>query len=266
MDNNSKNITAEKEKSSGFKTFLSVIFFILTLASALVLSLNLSMQNKDKAILDAYGTVLGGGVTDFLSGLLCFWCALSAVILWFGLWICTTKRIASAIRGLGLACAIAPAGVLIGELVSMLLVCAFKIDCALSPFADSLPSQFADTSGKNVIFLLSSAIIASVGILICKIKKMPKTIKAASQSEPNPAPVPQPVPAPAPVTASENIVPPMQHSVTDIDIDVSDKTAAPIQTEGTDSLVNSLIGVCHMCGHRNDANVKFCGKCGAKLV
>lgn len=245
------NTLVKKEKNSGLKTFLSVVFFILTLASALVLSLNLSMHNKDKAILDAYGTVLGGGVTDFLSGLLCFWCALSAVILWFGLWICTTKRIASAIRGLGLSCAIASAAVLICELVSMLLVCAFKMDSVLTPFADSLPSQFADTAGRNVIFLLSSTLIASVGIFICKLQKMPK--KQASPAPEN-APVPQTVPASAEETANTAAVSQPESSET------------PVQDTNSESLVSSLQGVCHMCGNKNEPDVKFCGKCGAKLI
>ena len=249
-----ENSLVKKEKNSGFKTFLSVIFFILMFCCSVLLSLNLSMHNKDKAILDAYGTVIGGGLTDFLSGNLCFWCSAAAVVLWFVLWICTTKRIASAIRGLGLSCAISAAVVLICELVSMLLVCAFKMDSVLSPIADSLPSQFADTAGRNVILLLSSTMIASVGIFICKLQRLPKKEKsehnAATSAETAPVSETIPVPETVPAGAAAS------------DTTAEEKSAA----QSNDSLVNSLLGVCHMCGHRNEPNVKFCGKCGAKLI
>lgn len=255
MENAKLNSPDQKKKSSGFKTFLSVIFFIFTLGCALALAVNLSMQGKSSALIDAYSSELGSGFTSFLSGKLCFWCMISAVVLWFGLWLCTTKRIASAIRGLGLSCAIASALVLAGELITMLLVCAFKIDSILTPFADSLPSQFGDTAGKNVIMLLSSVLIASVGIFICKLQKLPKKKKDTATQN---APVPQTVPAAA--ETAENTAPVFQT--------VPAKPVANVSVENNsdESLVSSLAGVCHMCGNKNEPNVKFCGKCGAKLI
>lgn len=275
MSKKNKTETVPTKKGGAFKTFLSVVFFILILASALVLALCMSISHKSGDILDVYSGILGNGLTDFLSGKFCFWIAISAVVLWFGLWIATTKRAASAIRGLGIGCTVAPLLVLLGELGTMLIVCTFKFNTALAPFADVLPSQFLNTSGKNCIFMLSGAIIAAIGIFICKIKKLPKNSKtAASQSETtavqpeNDAAIP--AVEPAPVAAYENAfseIPSVQTSekLTNIDIPVSD---IPVSTPDVmiENAAADLAFVCHMCGEKNEPNVKFCGKCGAKLL
>ncbi len=273
MSKKNKTEAVPTKKGDAFKTFLSVVFFILILASALALALCMSISNKSGDILGVYSGVLGDGLTDFLSGKLCFWISISAIVLWFGLWIFITKRVRSAIRGLGIGCTIAPLVVLLSELGTMLVVCTFKFNTALAPFADVLPSQFLNTSGKNCIFMLSGAIIASIGIFICKIKKLPKnskdvlskseTINAQMNSE-----AANPTAEAAPVAAYENAfaeIPAVQTSdrLTNIDIPVSNSPISDAVIENTDT---DLSCVCHMCGEKNEPNVKFCGKCGAKLL
>ncbi|MDD6270117.1 MAG: zinc ribbon domain-containing protein [Oscillospiraceae bacterium] len=281
METKAKTSASQKKKGGGFKTFLSVVFFILILLSAFVLSLCMSIRTKSSEIINVYSKIAGSGITDFLAGDICFWCAISAVILWFGLWVQTTRRVPSAIRGLGIACSIAPASVLAGELVVMLLVCAFKVQNSLTPYADSLPSQFVNSCGDNVIFLLSSMIIASVGILICKIIKLLKAKKAdkaeTSSFEANAEPAAEPVSDPVlePVAASVPVQDNLQantsenESIRNIDIDVSDNNNSS-STETSDdaekSIIKSLEGVCHLCGAKNEPGVKFCGSCGAKLI
>lgn len=218
---------SKTEKSAG-KSFLSVLFYILILASAFVLSVCMSLRTKSGTVLAAYAEPLGEGLVDFVRGSVCFWICLAAVAVWFVLWVVTTKRFASAVRGLGIACTIAPMSVLLGELITMLLVCAFGLQMSLTPYADTLPSQFADGCGDNVIFMLSSLMIASVGVFLCKVKRLPeKKAKASVQTE----------------------------------------TAVPAASEPAEdkSLVASLAGVCHMCGKQNEPDVSFCGGCGAKL-
>ncbi|MGN0584611.1 MAG: zinc ribbon domain-containing protein [Ruminococcus sp.] len=277
MEKNTKTSAAQKKKGGGFRTFLSVVFFILILLSALVLSVCMSIRTKSSDILGVYSKIVGTGITDFLTGDICFWCAISAVVLWFGLWLLTTKRVPSAIRGLGIACSIAPMSVLSVELVIMLLVCAFKVQSSLTPFADSLPSQFVNGCGDNVIFLLSSMIIASVGILICKIIKLSKAKKADTDERTPSEPIAESVSEPAlePVAASVPVQDNLQmntsenENIRNIDIDVSDNSI-PGNTEASDdaekSIIESLEGVCHMCGAKNEPGVKFCGSCGAKLI
>ncbi len=233
-----------KEKSGAVKSFLSVVFFILIMASALVLAVCMSLRTKSGAVLGVYSGVVGEEIVNFAAGKLCFWSAFSAVVLWFGLWIITTKRIASAIRGLGIGCSIAALGVLLGELISMLLVCVFKLENGLTPYAGTLPEQFADGCGDNVIFLLASIMVASLGVFICKVKKLPKKTKTVLVSESESAPVPV---AAAVEHGSEN-----------------SGVSADVQ-ETSEGLVASLAGVCHMCGKQNDPDVKYCGGCGAKL-
>lgn len=215
---------SSKSKKAG-KSFLSVLFYILILMSALVLSMCMSMRTKSGTVLSAYAEPFGEGLVSFIRGDVCFWICIAAVIVWFVLWMVTTKRFASAVRGLGVACTIAPMSMLLGELITMLLVCAFKVQTSLTPYADTLPSQFADGCGDNVIFMLSSLMIASVGVFLCKIKRLPaKEVRVSAPAE----------------------------------------TSVP-ETSEPQSLVASLQGVCHMCGKRNEPDVKFCGGCGAKL-
>lgn len=247
------NNSAPSKKSGAGKTFLSVLFYILILASAFVLAVCMNVRTKSGTVLSAYAEPLSEDIVKFAAGDVCFWLAFSAVILWFGLWIVTTKRVASAIRGLGIACTIAPLSVLLGELITMLLVCVFKLENGLTPYADSLPSQFADGCGDNVIFLLTSLMIASFGVFLCKVKNLPKKTKAV--------PIQQASEAPAPVTAPAASVSASESNITDIDVDVS---GAP--SEPSESLVASLAGVCHICGKKNAPDVKFCGGCGAKLM
>lgn len=132
--------------------------------------------------LSANESVLGEDLVEFLSGTLCFWLAFSAVVLWFGLYIAAVQRIPSAIKALGIGCSLAAIVVLGGELLNLLLSCAFKMNNAFASCADSLPSQFGAGCGDNVLFMLWSMIIASVGIFLRKVQKLPKTIKAESVS------------------------------------------------------------------------------------
>ncbi len=162
------------KKNSAGKGLLSVLFFVLILLSSLLLALCMDIRTKGGTVLTAYGDVFGEGFTKFLSGSFCFWLAFSAVVLWFGLWIVSVKKIPSAIRGLGIACSISALVVLVGELLNLLITCVFKADNAFAGCASSLPSQFGDGCGDNVLFLLWSIIVASVGIFICKLKKLPK--------------------------------------------------------------------------------------------
>lgn len=266
-----KNITESSTagKGNAFKTFLSVIFFILILISAFVLALCMSISQKDGDVLKVYSNLFGNSLTDFLGGKLCFWIAFFSVILWFALWIAATKRIGSALRGLGISCTIAPMLILIAEFGTMLVVCTFKFNTNLAPYADILPSQFINTSGKNVIFMLSGAIIAAVGIFICKIKKLPKKNKkeiTQVQSEAAAAMSPKDVPTDTYKDAFANM-PEASYSkqLTNIDIPVSDSGVSELNAEMRNTS-NELDSVCHMCGEKNEPNVKFCGKCGAKLL
>lgn len=266
-----KNTSADTntKKNSVLKTFLSVIFFILILASALVLAVNMSMAGKSPDILTAYEPILGKITVTFLKGKLSFWFAISSIVLWTGLWIGTTKRVASAIRGLGTACTLAPMSIIVSELVTMLLVCVFKIDSVLTPFTSSLPSQFSRTAGNNFIFMLASAIIASIGIFICKIKKMPKRIKTTeSESESKSSePISEPIPEPMVMTASAavNSEPVSINAESETNI-ADDNNDIASDDNNNSSLVDSLVGVCHNCGAKNSPDVNFCGSCGAKLT
>jgi len=270
-----KNASADTKKNSALKTFLSVIFFILILASALVLAVNMSMAGKNPDILTAYEPILGKITVTFLKGKLSFWCAISSIVLWTGLWIGTTKRVASAIRGLGTACTLAPILIIVSELVTMLCVCVFKIDSVLAPFASFMPSEFLGTSGNNFIFMLASAVIASIGIFICKIKKMPKRIKAAVSeakssepvSETISEPISEPVPEPVVMTASASVnSEPVSINAETETTNIDDNNNDISSDDNNGSLVDSLIGVCHNCGAKNSPDVNFCGSCGAKLI
>lgn len=269
---NAPSSAADSKKGSAVKTFLSVIFFVLILISALALAVNMSMANKSPDILDAYKPMIGKITVTFLKGKVAFWCAISSIVLWTGLWIGTTKRVASAIRGLGIACTLAPMSIIVSELVTMLLVCVFKMDSVLTPFTSSLPSQFTSTAGNNFIFMFASAVIASIGIFICKIKKMPKRItasesesKSASKpSEPATEPVPEPVVVASAASVSSNSEPAL-NAETNIADNVKSDTVSK-STDDNISLVDSLVGVCHNCGAKNSPDVNFCGSCGAKLI
>ncbi|MBQ8514964.1 MAG: hypothetical protein IJ496_06155 [Ruminococcus sp.] len=276
-----------KKKGGAGKTFLSVVFFILILACAYILAKCMSagaMNNlsSGRELLEACSVSYGKGLVNFISGALGFWCSLSAVILWFGLWIASTRRIASAIRGLGVACSVAALVQLIGQLIFMLLTCVFSMESILLPFKEDYPGLFADTCGNNVIFALCSMMIAAFGIFICKLKKLPKKGErtTAPGAEPASAPVPQPVPAAA-VSASE-AAPAQPPKMSSIDIDVThtqpahplpqeepmpdpDAAAEDIPAAQPEELLESLAGVCHMCNARNHPDMNFCGHCGAKL-
>lgn len=258
----SNNPDAAKKKGSAGKTFLSVIFYILIQACSLVLALCMELRTKSGSVLGAVDSAAGFSFTKYLTGEICFWCAIAAVIIWFVLWLITTGRIASAIRGLGVACAISAGAVLLGDITTLLLVCVFGLENALSPFADSLPSLFTDGCGDNVIFLLSSVIIASVGGFICALKKLPKKAsKKSADSAPAPAPAAEPVHAAAP--APQNTSFSANSGISNIDVNVSGASEPMTDNE---SLIRSLAGVCHMCGKKNEAGVSFCGGCGAKLI
>ena len=257
---------APKKKGSAGKTFLSVIFYILIQACSIVLALCMELRTKSGSVLSAIDSAIGFNVMEFVTGEICFWCAFSAVILWFGLWFTTTGRIASAIRGLGTACAISAGSVLLGDIITLLMVCVFGLENALSPFADSLPSLFTDGCGDNVIFLLSSIMIASVGGFVCAIKKLPKKIsKKSHNAEPAPAPAAEPTPEPVHTSAPapQDMPYTANTGITNIDVNVSGNSAAQTDNE---SLIRSLAGLCHICGKKNEAGVSFCGGCGAKLI
>lgn len=277
MSKKNKSETYPNKKGSTFKTFLSVIFFILIMVSALALALCISISQKSGDIINVYSGIFGNALTKFISGKLCFWIAFSAVILFWGLWICITKRIGSAIRGLGIGCTIAPLVVLLGELGTMLVVCTFKFNTSLAPFADTLPSQFLSTSGKNCIFMLSGSIISAIGIFICKIKKLPKKNKNStiqnendvlqSASDSDTAHTSTNIP----VVAYENAfseIPAVQNSnsLTNIDIPIDNDIPLTDSSIPLENQIKDLAFTCHMCGEKNEPNVKFCGKCGAKLL
>lgn len=283
-----------KKKGGAGKTFLSVVFFILILACAYILAKCMSagaMNNLSagREFLEACSVSYGKGLVNFISGALGFWCSLSAVILWFGLWITSTRRIASAIRGLGVACSVAALVQLIGQLIFMLLTCVFSMDSILLPFKEDYPGLFADTCGNNVIFALCSMMIAAFGIFICKLKKLPKkgeknTAPAAVlASEPiaAPAPAAAPQPVPAAAVAAPESAPVQPPKMSSIDIDVAQaEPPHPLPQEESEqnltaaeetlaaqpeALIQSLAGICHMCNAKNDPNMNFCGHCGAKL-
>ena len=260
---NSNTPAAPKKKGGAGNTFLSVIFYILIQACSLVLAICLELRTKSSAVLEAIDSAVGFSFTEYTISIMCFWCAVSAVILWFGLWLLTTGRIASAIRGLGVACAISAGAVLLGDIITLLLICVFGFENALTPFADTLSSQFADGCGDNVIFLLSSIIIASVGGFICALRKLPKKSAKKTADVPAYAPVSEPVFTSAPQNSARTEMPAGNNGITNIDVNVSGK---PAPQADNDSLIRSLAGVCHMCGKKNDAGVSFCGGCGAKLI
>ncbi|MBQ8688229.1 MAG: zinc ribbon domain-containing protein [Ruminococcus sp.] len=250
-----------KKKGSAGKTFLSVIFFILILACAYILAKCMSMGAMNsiaagQEVLGKYADLLGGGIADFLSGALGFWCAFSSVVLWFGLWIVTTKRIATAIRGLGVACSIAALAQIAGGLLALLLICVFSVESDLSAYKDALPSLFVNTCGDTVIFALSSMLIAAFGIFVCKLRKLPKKNQAKPAES---APMSEPEKTPEPAVVSAAAPQPETPNITNIDIDVAEPAMQP------DVLSEELAGICHMCGTKNDTSVKFCGSCGAKL-
>lgn len=256
---------ADPKKHSTIKTFLSVIFFILILVSALVLAINMSITDKSPDILTAYEPIIGKITVTFFKGKFSFWLAVSSIVLWTGLWIGTTKRVASAIRGLGIACTLAPMSTIVSELVTMLLVCVFKMDSVLTPFASSLPSQFTGTAGNNFIFMLASAVIASIGIFICKIKKMPKRITAPESELKSSKPVSEPVVMAA--SAAVNSEPALINAEPNIADNINTDTVTVGEiSDNNSSLVDSLVGVCHNCGAKNSPDVNFCGSCGAKLI
>ncbi len=263
MSNTGTAAEVTKKKGSAGKTCLSILFFILILACAYILAkcMGAGAMNQiaaGKNILGEYSSILGSGIVNFIKESIGFWCAFSAVILWFGLWIVTTRRVASAIRGLGVACSIAALAHLIGELLNLLLTCVFSTDSIMTPYKDALPGLFADTCGDNVIFALSSMIIASFGIFICKIKKMPKRM-AATQTVSTSASAEQTAPQPAPIAAA------VHTSANDAPAaPIQEKTPAPAEAPSDESS-RDVTTICHICGTQNDAHVKFCGTCGAKL-
>lgn len=233
-----------KKKGSAGKTFLSIVFFILILGCGYILAQSMCLGalgqiSTGSEILEASSSSL---LTGFLAKPLGFWCAACAVGVWFLLWIITTKRIASAIRGLGVACSLAALLQIIGGLLTLLLTCVFSVDSDLLEYKKVLPFLFAETCGDVVIFALSSMLIAALGIFICKIKKLPKKSKAKAEAA---AFASEEEKIPAAVGASKEQL----------------ETKPAVQND----LVDDLAGVCHMCGEKNEKNVKFCGGCGAKL-
>ncbi len=270
MSNTGTSAAAEKKKGGAGKTFLSVLFFILILACASVFAVciyadAMNQTAVGKNILSECAAVLGGNVVDFVTGSLGFWCAFSAVVLWFGLWVVTTRRIASAIRGLGIACSIAALVPLAGSLILLLLTCVFSVDSMLLSYEDALPALFVDTCGNIVIFVLSSMLIAAFGIFICKLKKLPK--KSVQKA------IPEAEKEPVPVAAAAAVSQPASQHISTIDIDVTEKpveepVSAPEDEKGSepDELPKEFEGICPVCGARNEPNVKFCGSCGTKLI
>ena len=91
----SNNPDAAKKKGSAGKTFLSVIFYILIQACSLVLALCMELRTKSGSVLGAVDSAAGFSFTKYLTGEICFWCAIAAVIIWFVLWLITTGRIAA---------------------------------------------------------------------------------------------------------------------------------------------------------------------------
>ncbi len=190
---------------SGGKIFLGGLLSLLIFLSALVLAACMCLRTKGGTVLSAYESVLGEGLVGFLSGALCFWLAFSIVVLFFILYIIAVRRIPSAIKALGVGCSLAAIVVLGGELLNLLLSCTFKMDNAFAACADALPSQFGDGCGDNVLFMLWSMIIASVGIFLCKVQKLPKTIKADSVSAKSaPAKESEPVSGECPFCGKDN--------------------------------------------------------------
>ncbi len=232
MDSTNTPAAVEKKKDSFGKTMLSVLFFTLILIFAYVLAVSITTGEmvglpSGPEILDCCSEIIGKGSVKFLSGPFGFWCSLSAIILWFGLWIVSTKRILTAIRGLGLACAIAALVQIISSLITLLLVCVFSMDSILLPFKKILPILFTLTVGKVLIFLLSSMIIAAIAIFIIRLKKLPRKNKKNIAAE-----APTSTDAAAPAPAAET---------------------------------STSTGICPVCGVQNTPDMKFCGGCGAKL-
>jgi hypothetical protein len=269
-------------KRSIGKTFLSVLFFLLILGSSGVLAVQLRLSAcVGQPVVDA---ILGSDPLwyRFLTGTVGLWCTLCAVLLWFVLWMVTTKRILCALRGLGIACSIAALGELLLGVIALLLTCVFSVESKLLPYAETLPTLYTRTCGKNVIFALCSLIVASVGIFLCKVRALHRKkgehtaadVYASKAPEAEPAPASEPIHASAPEPAPEAATfSPKPEPAVDTMTAAAEKTdavtpppASAQKAETPEIDLHALDGVCHNCGAKNAAGVNFCGFCGAKLL